>query len=1188
MQRRLLKTLIVLFTLQFPATTFAQTSQKPKLIVQTGHSSIVEDIKFSPDGKYFASAGDDGVIKLWEFATGRELRTFKGHTNAILTIAFSPDGKFLASGGEDKKVRLWDLETGKELKSYEGHLTGVGSVVFSPSGRSLLSSGVKYLIETINKTEDEQMIAWDVQDKEVIFNYKNPFSRLFFSPDGKTLAKLSDKTIKLEITGEEEQTFNFQGTVSSVAFVENGGVLASEIIDEAIIIWDVKAKKQVSVLNGNAGDIYRTTFSPDGKFLASGAADNNIKYWDIKTGKELHTFKGHLDPIRAISFSPDSKFLLSGGVDHLIKAWDLTTKSELYSLKDIESIKTHVLNEDGSMLAVGGKDGSISLWDLRNGKRAHYLKAHKYYVNALVFSSDSKLLASGGSEDGMIKIWDTTTGKEIKSFYEPFNEEYYDDAVVNIDRVTGEIIKKFNDGKIASLAFSPDGKFLASGGVGVPVRVREVATGKEIYKYKKQPVLNTSLEFSANGELLACGSSDGTVTLWEMKSGREIFSSKPQTRLPIWLIAINLSENKIAARTIDDKIELWDWKTGQEIPMTEKEKPWVRFFNRKLVGVNSYWLFTESDENSVKLIKWYEKDAKVLEMISLISLNERDWFVTLSNGRFDTNRNLEFSRDLHWIVPDAPFTPLPLEVFMRDYFEPNLLSRFLRCYEENSCETEFKTVRDLSSLNRTQPRVEIKEIRKTNVPDTVEVTVEAENVRGKFQNGVYKEDSGVFDLRLFRDGQMVGNSTTDENLRKTFRIYKDFNEELAVWREANDVTQFKGAIFDPKIKTNCVFKDGKVTCVFRDIRLPHNGEKQTEFSVYAFNSDRVKSNTDRKTFYLPDSISSIPKKGRAYLITIGVNASDNPRYNLSYAANDARRMQETVGGRLKAEVGSKYSEVILVPLISDAESGKESNGARKNIIRGVFSLLAGRREEVSKDVLEQIEKIDRIPAVELEDTLIIAFSGHGYVDRNGIFYMLPADMPRDIAALTTESLKHAISSDELSLWMRDITAQEMLMIVDACHSAAAVQGKDFKPGPMGSRGLGQLAYDKGIRILAATQSDNVALELEKLQHGLLSYVLVKEGIEDKKADTEMEFKQLSAAEWLGFAVKAVPRLYQDILAGKKEVLIDRKKIVIGQKGTDETIDLSTNQQKTSGVNLQQPALFDFRRKKVGEVLFNLP
>jgi uncharacterized caspase-like protein len=86
-------------------------------------------------------------------------------------------------------------------------------------------------------------------------------------------------------------------------------------------------------------------------------------------------------------------------------------------------------------------------------------------------------------------------------------------------------------------------------------------------------------------------------------------------------------------------------------------------------------------------------------------------------------------------------------------------------------------------------------------------------------------------------------------------------------------------------------------------------------------------------------------------------------------------------------------------------------------------------------------------------------------------------------------LSKFISSEELSQWLKDVDAGELAMIIDACHSAASVP-EGFKPGPMGDRGRGQLAYDKGMRILAATQADNVALESEKLGQGLLTYALV--------------------------------------------------------------------------------------------------
>src|SRR2546423_4223245 len=108
----------------------------------------------------------------------------------------------------------------------------------------------------------------------------------------------------------------------------------------------------------------------------------------------------------------------------------------------------------------------------------------------------------------------------------------------------------------------------------------------------------------------------------------------------------------------------------------------------------------------------------------------------------------------------------------------------------------------------------------------------------------------------------------------------------------------------------------------------------------------------------------------------------------------------------------------------------------------------------------------------------------------------------------------------------------MLMIVDACHSTAAIAGQEFKPGPMGSRGLGQLSYDKGMRILTATQSDNVALEDRNLKQGLLTYALIRDGIDAGEADYKPRDGRIVLTEWLSYGVDRVPILYNDLMTVK--------------------------------------------------------
>ncbi|HJX85719.1 MAG TPA: hypothetical protein VJ723_15370, partial [Candidatus Angelobacter sp.] len=124
-------------------------------------------------------------------------------------------------------------------------------------------------------------------------------------------------------------------------------------------------------------------------------------------------------------------------------------------------------------------------------------------------------------------------------------------------------------------------------------------------------------------------------------------------------------------------------------------------------------------------------------------------------------------------------------------------------------------------------------------------------------------------------------------------------------------------------------------------------------------------------------------------------------------------------------------------------------------------------------------------------------------------------------------LKNAISADELAEWLRPIDAGEMTFVLDSCYSAQSVEANDFKPGPMGSRGLGQLAYDKRIRILAGSQSDETAGEYASLQHGLLSYVLTQQGLIEGKADWKPKDQKITLGEWLGYAANEVPKFHPE-------------------------------------------------------------
>jgi hypothetical protein len=231
-----------------------------------------------------------------------------------------------------------------------------------------------------------------------------------------------------------------------------------------------------------------------------------------------------------------------------------------------------------------------------------------------------------------------------------------------------------------------------------------------------------------------------------------------------------------------------------------------------------------------------------------------------------------------------------------------------------------------------------------------------------------------------------------------------------------------------------------------------------------------------------------------------------------------------------------------------------------------------------QEIHDALQKI--AAAATPDDGFFLSFSGHGYGDnRDGQFYIFPSDVQgRCNGGVTDAMLRQAISADELAEWLRPIDAGEMTFVLDACHSASSVEANDFKPGPMGSRGLGQLAYDKRIRILAASQSDQTAQEsyfpaengsAVLRAQGLLSYELTREGLENKKADWKPKYGEITVGKWLSYAADAVPKfLVAD--AARKSVESDAAKAHRSMGQGDE----ATPEVKSA----QIPAVFDFSKK----------
>ncbi len=479
------------------------------------------------------------------------------------------------------------------------------------------------------------------------------------------------------------------------------------------------------------------------------------------------------------------------------------------------------------------------------------------------------------------------------------------------------------------------------------------------------------------------------------------------------------------------------------------------------------------------------------EMLTDYQFAHNQYLNVTADGRYDTNLGPD-GRAFRWLVTDDPLRSLGPQTFMRNYYEPRLAQRLMQCIAETGgCARTFPPRPPPTDLDRVLPLVTIDAVRPGPAPDSAEVDVSArEGVDPVAPNGQTR--SGLYNLRLFRDGALVAEYPAPPPDR--------FDQSVDDWRSANAAP---------------VSADGAAHAHFT-VALPTTNSGPVTFSAYGFNRDRVKSDTVTARFEPPLALA---RARRAYVLAIGVDGYAEPRLKLRFSTNDAA----LIAKRLAIMPGLEVHPVAMIG---------EGRPITKAMIVAALDLLAGGNRAADLAIL-RAGGIDAngFAAATPDDVVIVSFSGHGWADAQNNFYLLPADAqwPDTAEFPVTASL---LSSAEIATLLKRVDAGEMALVIDACHSAASVDTVGFKPGPMGDPGLGQLAWDKGVRVLAAAASGDVAWEDATRRQGLLTYTLAREGIDDSgfgQADLNRDGR-IMLDEWLRYAVARLPSLSQEALA----------------------------------------------------------
>lgn len=1206
-----------------------QKEAKPELVLQTGYSNFfgATRLVFSPDGRLLATATmRSNTIKLWETATGRELRNLSTGSQGGLTLspsfAFSGDSRLLAAPAGNNEVKVWEVTSGREVQTLAGSQgsllasIGVYFIGFGANGRTVV-------------TVSDAIRVWDVGTGRVLRELEtNSLNAASFtggeggfalSPDGNQLAVFAASGPRITLwdlnSGREVRSVNLPNELIDsleLSFTSDGRLFAAGIIEKKLKLWDVTAKTSGRDLATTLRDYSLIKFGNEGRLVAL-SEGYTVKLWETATGSALPTLNvpnSGLFSMMAgvfVGFSSDGRKVATSGFGAQTQLWETQTGKQLLTMKGHSNMAYEVaFNADGTQLISGGR----THWDLRTGRGLRVAAAPSDKFFSLP-STDGKLLAQFTTNSPTVTVIDTATGRQLHAL-----------SPANADGATVQRATLSPDGRLLVTSYTQADPMLNNAAdddamkaamksarnnpaaamkiytdqlnqqratrLENQIKIWDVASGREI----RTLVLGqapSKVGFSADGNIVATLIAPGQVVLWDVQSGSRLrdLSATPAVNSPLGSLGslgtpgampnmaditammnnvlgsmaagtmgLNVTSmtfspdgRTIATGGVDSKsnfdpaalmnagkgqkkgskqpaydpqdfmknikvevtgqVLLWDAATGRQIGALKGHGKGV---SEVAFSRDGRLLASSSTDNTIKI--WdvagrrelrtlvghtaainslaFSPDSNLLasasedggtflwdvntgeHLLTLVSLDDGGEWMVVTPEGLFDGTPVSWNQIL-WRYNQDTFNVAPIEWFFTEFYYPGLLADIFNGKRPH-------VAQDVSKKDRRQPTVKVTvagpEPAASGVATrTVTVRVAVTEEPADREN---KQGSGARDVRLFRNGSLV-----------------------KVWH--GDVLQGKSA----------VTLEDEITVV----------AGKNQLTAYAFNKDNVKSKD--ATLSLTGA-ESLKRPGIAYVLAIGVNEYANPGYNLKYAVADAKSFGEEF--RLRQTQLKNFERVEVVSLLNQ-------DATKENIV-ALLRRLAGEAPPTLKT-----GPFDQIKRAEPEDAVIIYFAGHGTAQGQR-FYLIPHDLgytgPRtrlDQQGLQT-ILSHSISDVELEQAVEGLDAAHLLFVLDACNSGQALEAEEKRRGPMNSKGLAQLAYEKGMYILTAAQSYQAALEAAQLGHGLLTYALVEEGLKTPMADSEPKDGVLNAREWLDFAEARVPQMQEEKMKQSRGVGID--------------------------------------------------
>jgi WD40 repeat protein len=698
--------------------------QNIETVVQTGHYAAVSAVACNSSNTLVATGSTDKTIKLWRLSDGKEIRILTGSNSEITSIGFSKQSPLLLGVNSNGAVIIWDIQTGEIIRQIKSETDKFTCAAFHPTEAKMVIGTKKSLAA-----------VWDVNTGHLVMQLKADSVELYhgnicafeevrtisYSTDGKLIiAGANNKTAIVwesssgKQIGKYPHEKNTCSTCPSIAALSADSKLVISAYSDTLKVFDRESGKVIKKLRNKNGSFDAVAVSADGKYLAA-IEYGYVEMWEINSGKLIFQTKDNTNRATTLCFSANSKQLIVGNEKRITEIRNVTDGSIQLELKGFLNniderllnysymywaalIKDTKLSADGKYIAVGQTGNEARLIDFKTGKTHKTLIGHSSMVISLNFSNDGKFLATGGF-DGKAIVWNSETGVPVNTF------NYHDSTmaifsvdispdnkllatadwggfVVIWDIETGKVLKTLsphNGSASYHVKFAPNGLYIISAGLDRKLKLIEIDTGEEIRVFKGHTDLVTSIQLHPSLDRFITTGMDNTIRVWDFYSGLQIKKINAHEE-GAYTARFDASGKYIISGGNDNKVKLWDATTGALVSEFAGHQGGVADVN---ITTDQKYILSGGRDGTVRL--WSVESKK--ELVSMVFLNNNDWFVKTPAGYFDASEGA--FKSISFVKGTDLYS---IDQFFNEFYRPNLYQEAVFNNSSQFRENVFNTI----------------------------------------------------------------------------------------------------------------------------------------------------------------------------------------------------------------------------------------------------------------------------------------------------------------------------------------------------------------------------------------------------------------------------------------------------------------------------------------------------------------